>query len=54
MHCEWLIETEDVHTLILKFEDFSVEKITADCEHDSVKVRHIHIYFKNENEKYIK
>lgn len=44
MYCEWLIETENIHTLILKFEDFSVEQIGTTCEHDSVEVKSLFNY----------
>lgn len=40
LYCEWLIETESVHTLRLQFVDLVVEKVDYDdeCIHDSVQV----------------
>lgn len=36
--CEWLIETQESHTLLLNFIDFSLEKYDDDCDHDYVLV----------------
>lgn len=38
MSCEWLIETQESHILLLNFLDFSLEKYSDECEHDFVVV----------------
>lgn len=36
-YCEWFLETEDTHTMQLRFVDFDFEE-SATCEHDFIEV----------------